>query len=261
MRPSFFAVVFSACMLPLFAFDFALPGAQAADGGKSFGSGKTACTKTVWKIDQRHHSSGNLTLYFTDDALKIDKTNFGYFIVCKAPDWKVYCFRNDDKVMCKLSREAYLAEQGYLVNGPSLESFPKVKDEFIGTMKTSVYRGISHDDWLAKFPGVPSQIYDVIMASAFYHAEPAKGVVLKSLKHPTGRSRKKAPLLSLDAENVSGIRLETLKISKTPYKPSDFSIPANYRPAKLRIVVTSVENRREADSIIEQMGLGEKLGK
>lgn len=105
--------------------------------------------RTEWVIDQRHHSSGDLTLYFTPDALKIDKKNFGYFVVCKAPDWNVYVFRNDDKVMCTMTKQAYLAEQGFLVNGPWIESFPKIGDEFISTQKTAVYKGYSHSDWVA----------------------------------------------------------------------------------------------------------------
>jgi hypothetical protein len=83
--------------------------------------------------------------------------------------------------------------------------------------------------------------------------------VLKSIKHPTVKPRKRI-VFSLDTDNASGIRLETLKVSKAPYKRDDFSIPANYRKAKLRTVVTSTASRKEADSIMEQMGLGEKLG-
>ena len=221
------------------------------------GNGK----KSVWVIEQRHHSSGNLTVYFTTDELKIDKKNFGYIIVAKAPDWKVNVFRHDDKVICKLSRAGYLAEQGFLLSGPCIESFPKVADEYIGTVKTQIYRLPSHDDWVAKFTGVPKEINDLINATAFYQTEPASGIVLKSIKHPSRNSRKKARLLSLDSENVTGIRIETLKITKVPYKQTDFAVLGNYRPAKLRVVLSSVENRREADSIIEQMGIGEKLGK
>jgi hypothetical protein len=200
-------------------------------------------------------------LYFTPNELRIDKKNFGYFIVAKAPDWKVYCFRNDDKVICKLSNPAYLAEQGFRVSGPRVEEFPKVGDEFIGIIKTKKYNLQTHDDWVGSFPGIPSEIYDLINATAFYQTEPADGVVLKSFKHPSLKSRKRARLLSLDSENVTGIRIETIKITKVPYKPSYFSVPSNFRPTKFRVVLSSVENRREADSIIEQMGLGEKLGK
>jgi hypothetical protein len=98
------------------------------------------------------------------------------------------------------------------------------------------------------------------MATAFYHTEPAKGVVLKSIKHPSVKPRKKI-LLSLDSDNVTGIRLETLKISKKAANLADFDVPSKYRQAKFRIVITSVDSRKEADSIIEQMGLGERLGK
>jgi hypothetical protein len=256
------------CLLTSISVEAADTGASVGKnnsktGAKNVGinSGRITRQKTVWVIDQRHHSSGNLTLYFTPNELRIDKKNFGYFIVAKAPDWKVYCFRNDDKVICKLSNPAYLAEQGFRVSGPRVEEFPKVGDEFIGIIKTKKYNLQTHDDWVGSFPGIPSEIYDLINATAFYQTEPADGVVLKSFKHPSLKSRKRARLLSLDSENVTGIRIETIKITKVPYKPSYFSVPSNFRPTKFRVVLSSVENRREADSIIEQMGLGEKLGK
>lgn len=248
---------------------------EAADTGASVGKnnsksgsrnsgingGRISRQKTVWVIEQRHHSSGNSTLYFTPDELRIERKNFGYFIVAKAPDWNVNCFRNDDKVICKLSNATYLAEQGFRVRGPRVEEFPKVGDEFIGTIKTKKYNLQSHDDWVGSFPGIPSEIYDLINATAFYQTEPADGVVLKSFKHPSLKVRKRARVLSLDTDNATGIRIETIRLTKVPYKPSYFSVPSNYRPTKFRVVLSSVENRREADSIIEQMGLGEKLGK
>lgn len=213
----------------------------------------------AWVIKQRHHSSGDVQLCFTADALRIDKTNFGYVLISKAPDWTVYAFRNDDKVMCKLSKQAYLAEQGFIANGPRVETFPSLGDAYISSAKTKIYQSISHNDWLARFPGVPQEICDLVMATAFYHSEPASGIVLKSIKHPKLNRRKQVPL-SLDSENATGIRLETLKVSREQCKRSDFSIPSGYRNAKLRTVVTSIASRKEADSIMEQMGLGEKLG-
>lgn len=215
----------------------------------------------VWKIEQRHRSSGDLTLYLKPDAVKIHKKNFGYFVLSKAPDWNVYVFRDDDRVICKLTTRAFLTEQGFLAKAPPIESYPKIGDGFIGTVKTSIYRLDSHDDSLAKFPGVSQEIYNLINATTFYQSEPANGVILKSTKNHVRNVRKKTRILSLDSENLSGMRIETFKISKIQYKSSDFAVPANYRPVKLRVALSSIENRREADSIMEQMGLGEKLGK
>ena len=213
----------------------------------------------AWVIKQRHHSSGNLQLCFTSDALRIDKTNFGFVLISKAPDWKVYAFRKDDKVICKLTRQAYLAEQGFRGNGPRIETNPVVGDSYISSVKTTIYQCFSHDDWLAKFPGTPQEIYDLIMATAFYQSEPATGIVLKSIKHPKIMPKKQIAL-SMESDNATGIRLETLKVSKAAIKSEDFSIPDNYRNAKLRTILTSAASRKEAESIMEQMGLGEKLG-
>jgi hypothetical protein len=59
----------------------------------------------------------------------------------------------------------------------------------------------------------------------------------------------------------SGLRLQTLKLKEIPYRASDFDVPRGYRMvADLRQVITSKDSRKEAESIIEQMGLGERLG-
>ncbi len=58
------------------------------------------------------------------------------------------------------------------------------------------------------------------------------------------------------------MRLETLSVKEIPFKSADFSVPGNHRKASsLSAIITSTSGRKEADSIIEQMGLGEKLGK
>ncbi len=217
--------------------------------------------KFEWLLSQKHHSTGDIQTTFTSDAVKIHKKNLGYYLVAKAPDWDVFVFRNDDKVICKLTKKAYYGEQGFNLNAPLVSTQPMVGDEYIWSVKTNIYRGMYHDDWIGKFPEVSQNVFDMIMSSTFYKSPPADGIVLKSVKLPKAKPRRKEAALMLNLENSSGVRLETMRLRKVPYKASDFSVPTNYRVAKLRSVITSVDSRTEADSIIMQMGLGEKLGK
>jgi len=223
------------------------------------GKGKTAAGKNEWVIEQRHYSVGDIQVRFTSDALRIVKKNFGCTLVCKAPDWDVSVFRHDDKVICRMPLKAYLREKGPLMRRRPLEALPNVGDAYICSLKTTVYRSGGHDDWLARFPGIPQPVFDVIMVTSFEKSGPAEGVVLKSVKHPAILQRKNFAL-TLETENPSGMKLETSKVYKVPYSASDFAVPEKYRPTDFRSANTSFAARREVDSIIEQMGVGEKLG-
>ncbi len=223
------------------------------------GKGKTATGKNEWVIEQRHYSVGDIQVRFTNDALRIVKKNFGCTLVCKAPDWDVSVFRHDDKVICRMPFKAYLREKGPLMRRRPLEALPIVGDAYICSLKTTVYRSGGHDDWLARFPGIPQPVFDVIMVTSFEKSGPAEGVILKSVKHPAILQRKNFAL-TLETENPSGMKLETSKVYKVPYSASDFAVPEKYRPTDFRSANTSFAARREVDSIIEQMGVGEKLG-
>lgn len=223
------------------------------------GRGKAQGAKSEWVIEQRHYSVGDIQIRFTNDALRIDRKNFGCTLVAKAPDWDVCVFRHDDKVICKRPLQAYLREKGPLLRKRPLERLPIVGDAYICSLKTTVYRSNGHDDWLAEFPGIPQPVFDVIMVTSFEKAGPAQGIILKTLKHPSMLQRKNF-VLTLETENPSGMKLETSKIFKVPYKAGDFAVPEKYRATDLRSANTSVAARQEVDSIMEQMGVGDKLG-
>lgn len=215
--------------------------------------------KTVWVIDQYHHSTGQHQISFTPDAVKICNNNFGYKLLAKAPVWDVCVYRDDDKIMCKLSRRAYYGEQGFDPKRPKINTNPIIANQDVCKIKTKVYRGPHHDDWVAHFPGVPHDVEDMI--TAFFKSQEVDGVVLRSVRSKKQKANKTDLLSFYVDEQKAGTRLDTLNIRSVPYKASDFEIPANLRKtANIRAVTTSASGRQEAESIIEQMGLGEKLG-
>ncbi len=135
---------------------------------------------TEWVIEQHHHKTGFHQLCFSADAVKVTNKNFGYYLISKAPDWSVYACRDDDKVVCKLSRQAYYVEQKFHPQAESVSSFPLLREESVGQLKTKVYRSPYHDDWVAVFKGIPPEVEEMI--AAFYRSKIVKGVVLKSVR-------------------------------------------------------------------------------
>lgn len=214
--------------------------------------------KSEWILEQHHHQSGYNTFYFSDDAIKVFAKNFGFYIISKAPDWQVYAFRLDDKTMCSMPREKYYGFQHFYVEKEPIDAGKPIGVEPLWSVKCKQYTGAYHDDWVAQFKGVGRPVWDLI--SAHYKAQRVQGIILKSVKQARSDPNKRlSPLW--DEEVESGVRLQTLKLKEIPYRASDFDAPKGFREVKdLRQVMTSKESRREAESIIEQMGLGERLG-
>jgi len=233
-------------LLALMAFETALP-------VRAFGA-------TEWQFEQKHHATGWHKFYITPKEVKLVNVSLGYQLVSRAPKWDVSAFRTDDKVSCNLSLSEYFKEQTSHPENLRINKFPVVKVEDYQGVKTTVYRGPHHDDWVATFKGVPNTVYDLI--SAYYKAPPVDGVVLRSFKPPTGRPAKRKLVQMWVDEHESGTRIATFKMKEAPYNSGDFVVPKGLKPVKdFKTVTTSIANRREAESIIEQMGLGEALGK
>ncbi len=215
--------------------------------------------KVEWIVEQRHHANGNHIITLTSDAVKIQNKNYGYKLLSRAPQWDIYAYRDDDKVMFKLSRKAYFGEQGFDPQRPKVNTNPIVANEDVCRIKTRVFRGPHHDDYVAEFKGISHEVDDLITAA--YKFQEVDGIVLKSVKAVKKRVNKSELLSQYVDEQTTGTRLETLSAKAVPYKAADFEIPANLKKASnLRAVTTSVSRRKDADIFIEQMGLGEKLG-
>jgi hypothetical protein len=219
----------------------------------------SALAAQEWQFEQKHHHSGSHKFYIAAKEVKIVNINLGYQLVSKTPSWDVNIFRTDDKVICTLPRTQYYKEQAFHPENLRLNKFPVVKtEEFLGA-KTTVYRGPHHDDWVATFKDVPVEVYDLI--TAYYKSPPVDGVVLKSYKPSVKRPAKKKLASMWIDEHESGTRLLASKLKESPYNAADFAVPKGFKKVMdMKVVTTSVEGRREADSIIEQLGVGETLG-
>lgn len=234
-----------ASTLPAYVFLFCLP----AFAEKS----------TQWVMEQRHHQSGYSKFHFTANAIKIYSKNFGFYLVSKAPDWNVHAFRPDDKTAITMTRKQFFDQQHFGIHKPPINAGAPIATDTIFSMKAKEYRSIYHDDWVAQFNGIPRPVWDLI--SAHYRSQRVDGIILKSVKNDKSKPKKSVLKSIWDDEPESGARLETLSLKEIPFKKSDFEVPQGYRKVTdLRQVLTSNESRREADSIIMQMGLGEKLG-
>src|ERR1700733_1038566 len=55
--------------------------------------------KIEWLLVQEKLDMGEHLVYVAPDAVKMVSKKCGYQLLVRAPDWKVYCFRPDEKVL------------------------------------------------------------------------------------------------------------------------------------------------------------------
>ena len=123
--------------------------------------------KTEWKMVQREKSAGINDFYFCSTGVKIVDKNRGYTIVSKAPDWDVYFFRSDDKLLCRLARQQYYNKNAYIVKHGMTP--PRVLGSVkVGALTAPLYYGPYHNDVIKRFDGIPAQVEDLL--SCYYKA-------------------------------------------------------------------------------------------
>lgn len=213
-----------------------------------------------WRLEQKHYLSGDHVIYLTPISIKIFNRQIGYQVVSKAPDWKVYAFRSDDKVMNSLTRQAFYENQEYhpVKEGTANRRLTKIGTQSIGSNRVDVFRIDVDEKWLGHLPGIPKAANDLICA--YYKQNPADGILMKVATNGEKAQEKNASFLSTEYSGRLTV-IETLRIKEVPYKPNDFKVPTGYRKvADIEHLMTSANRRKEADVIFEELGLGEKLG-
>lgn len=221
---------------------------------------------TEWLFVQKQAFSGVNEIYWTANAIKIVGRNQGYTIVCHAPDWKLFAYRDDDKIY-QQGRLPHSHYPGGLVP-PSITDTSRVKVQTIHKDGLSItkYRMKSDDGnpqemSLVELPAVAPQITDLLLTH--YRLYAPSGLIYschKEVKKNTFRP---------DAWNGSFITREgeesaylvTTQIKKLPYKPSDFEYPKGYKLVKGVEIYTSKLRKQDAEVIFKDLDVGSQFGK
>ncbi len=237
--------IISAAFL-LAVFPFASWHAPAAD----------AAAKTMWRMEQTQATKGKVTVFFTDDAIKFSTDRGGQYI-SRAPDWDVHAFRLDDKTICHLTRKAFYSKMAYRPN--RWKEFKKVGMEVICSRPANVLSNKQHLLSVADFPGIPPEVGDFICS---WLRLPGGGGVLMKCVSANPTRKKKVQALVVDLDRSEGNAVTTKSVQQVPYNKDVFKLPTGFRTVKrLEDTYYSAAGRNELESIVEQLGVGEGLGK
>lgn len=90
--------------------------AKATSATKSSTGSKATSTLKGWTLAQQCPFSNAYTISLTPEALRIDHRTGDWYIIAKAPDWRVYVIRPKDKIIASVEHQYWL-DKVHLRNG------------------------------------------------------------------------------------------------------------------------------------------------
>ena len=225
-----------------------------------------------WILVQNEDGSGLNTVYVTRDAIKIVNAHLGCQMLVRAPDWKVHCFQQKEKVEWIGNLEQFSGD--IMINPYSTPTRPAavpVKVIGSGTIKGLRY---------LKYPVNRNQIFlaaeelhispqaaDFI--SRFYGTPYVQGVPLYSCTFLKGEKLNASQLnpwidmgMTNDLRTGLRVNLETQSGKKVPYNAADFQLPRNYkRSVSLSSVALSGDKKSQFSDMLDSVGFTTDVGK
>jgi len=219
---------------------------------------------------QQQAFSGLHKIYWTPTALRIDCVTQGYTIVMHAPEYKLAIFRTDDKVYRNTTLQDFFhnypynprkADQ-YKLRCLKLETTKRDGLEIVRYRKNE-HDGSMHDLYTVESPAVAPQVSDMLFA--YYRMEPARGIVYrthwdraKPLHTRPGTESWQNSVIN--GETSKKDMVLTTEVKKLKYNPADFECPKGYKAVSREELYTSKDQKRQAESLLDDLNIGGKLG-
>lgn len=197
------------------------------------------------------------TIYLTDEAIRIKNNTGNFFLVAKAPDWKITCFRTDRKVYWQSDLKRFT---GTMLLNACVPPHEPEKATFVGAKK---YKGFdclcykTRKDLLvygAKNIKIPSKAAELLCRYLF--VPDIKEIPLFESSATEEKYKHKE---WFDAHRYKDFLQRTPVITKSittkNYDPNDFVIPSGLKLMKSPTDVSySASNKSDLEGMIEGVG-------
>lgn len=205
---------------------------------------------------QTHNFFGDTNLIVAQDAVRIEnKARLGFTLVARAPVWRVYVFRADEKIYLTLSLKQF--EASGLVNDLLVKTQDRQVNgrrstfDFFGKKLVRVTAGSSHLDYLP-IRGVTTRNVERVVYAA-YKCGTCGGIPIRLTRRPGKRS-----WIGLDDDHRKTI-LDTKSLESVTVPSSLFDPPKGYRPATSMIAVVSGNKAKSQDhNLMDLLEAGER---
>ena len=237
--------------------------ALAASGSIS----PSSASPLLWQLDQYSDNLGDCITYISHDGVKVVCKKLKCEVLTSAPDWKVHCYRTDEKIEWVNDLANFGGD--YMSNpfarGRKLKEF-KFVEQGTGNIKGLVYTKYktkkSANDMLytANDIAVAPQVSE-FLARLYVTPPSAKIPIYRCLDHGKGKKLEEAKIgtinVGVNADLRTGIvdKLTTKSWKKVAFTNTIFKAPSGYKRTKELFQATYSENKKgEFSEMFDEIG-------
>lgn len=226
-----------------------------------------ANTPVVWKLEQHSDHLGDCLVYIYHDGAKVVCKALKCELICKAPNWKVHCFRRDEKI--EWSNEIQKFNGETMTNPfarcrpPRLEKLTALGTGSKNGLKYTRYRtAISATDVICTTKDISSAPQVAEFLSRLFRTPKAEGIpIYRCLDHGLDRKVEEAKIgtikIGVNADQRSGLvtKLETKTWKNILFNIADFTVPSGFKQSKEIFQVSySSEKKGDFSEIFDEIG-------
>jgi hypothetical protein len=226
-----------------------------------------ANTPFVWQLEQHSDHLGDCLVYICRDGAKVVCKTLKCELVCKAPDWKVHCFRRDEKIawcneIQKFNGES-MTNPFARCRPPRLEKLTALGTGSKNGLKYTRYRtAISATDVICTTKEITTAPQVAEFLSRLFRTPKAEGIpIYRCIDHGLDRKVEEAKVgtikIGVNADQRSGLvtKLETKSWKNIPFKAADFKVPSGFKQSKeIYEVSYSSEKKGDFSEIFDEIG-------
>ncbi|MBS1989857.1 MAG: hypothetical protein JSS83_05020 [Cyanobacteria bacterium SZAS LIN-3] len=243
-----------------FAACFVAPGSLAKSGSEE------------WLVEQVHEDRLKATIRVTRDAVALKANPFGCFFLAKAPDWKVHCYRPQEKLewigdMHEFS--GIVMANPYATVKPTRRGPPPalIGQAIVSGLQCQTYRTFGGELQCCNEIAVDPKV--VLFFNRLYGTPLVPSVPLEVTVNKAGRQLPHSGKVNwIDTGIADDLRrgkirtLKTVSCRKIPFDAKDFQAPSGFkRVVDLIEVSYSKDQRSEIDDMLNNVGFESDLGR
>lgn len=226
-----------------------------------------ASSPVVWQLEQSSDNLGDCLVSIYHDGAKVVCKKLKCELVCKAPDWKVHCFRKDEKIEWSNDIQKF---NGETMSNPFARCRPPRQPVLTevgtgaksGLKYTKFKTPVSAKDLLytTKDIAVAPQIVEFL--SRLYFTPKTEGIpIYRCVDHSLDERKEESKIgiikVGANTDLRTGLvtKLETKSWKNIPFKVTDFTAPTGFKQCKEIFQVSySSEKKGEFSEIFDEIG-------
>ena len=222
-----------------------------------------------WILDQLKPDYGGHTVFVSPQAIKIISKNYGFHLLCRAPDWKVWLFRPSEKVFWACELKDFSSIIMFNPVGVTHEKVAKFefdgKETLLGVKCSKYVETTNHSTKVLVADDIKTTPEAAELSSRFFTIPRQKSLPMQYSNVVRANPGKASSWFNPDTfrDGRTGVvfRVRTLSAKKVPFNAADFAYPVGYRRVKdIKDVSFSKNQKEDLKKMIDDIGFVSEPG-